>query len=384
MKRIRLLALISIMGVAASVRAADWPLFRGNPFQDGTSEEKLPAKLEQLWTAKTGDSIDGAPAIVDGVVYVASESQFLYALNLADGQTRWKYKAKAPIKTSPAVRKGRVYIGDLDGNFVCLDAAEGKELWTFQTQSEISSGASFLEDKVLFGSADENLYCVFTKGQKIWVPSVLMVLRLDIPPGTQAWVFKVPGGPVMATPAVNKNLTFVSGCDSKLHAVDVRNGQQAFEIEIGGQTGATPALRDGMIYVGTMSNQVLAIDIAKKDVKWVFESPRGQPFFASAALTDKLVIAGSRDKRIYALNRTTGKPVWSFVTEGRIEGSPVIVGSRVYAGSMDEHLYVIDLNKGTEIQRIKLDSPVTGSIAVAGGRLLVGVQSGTIYCFGAK
>jgi outer membrane protein assembly factor BamB len=72
------------------------------------------------------------------------------------------------------------------------------------------------------------------------------------------------------------------------------------------------------------------------------------------------------------------------VTEGRIEGSPVVVGERVYAGSMDGNLYVIDVDTGTEIQRLKLDSAVTGSIAVADGRLLVGTQNGTLYCLGKK
>ncbi len=365
MKPIRFVAVLVSFGFVALLAAGDWPVFRGNGAQDGVSDDKLPDKLHQIWAVKTGDSIEGAPAIVDGVVFIGSQDQHLYALDLDDGKERWRYKFPAPIKTSPAVRKGRVYVGDLDGKFVCLDAAKGKELWKFQVESEISSGANFAGEKILFGSGDENLYCLDANGKK-------------------QWVFKVPGGPVMGTPAVDKNVTFVSGCDSKMHFVDVDTGNELAAIDVGGQTGATPALRDGMLYVGTMSNTVLAIDIAKKDIAWGYESTRGQPFYASAAVTDKLVIAGCRDKRIYALDRAKGTEKWSFATEGRIEGSPVVVGSRVYAGSMDEKLYVIDLNKGTELQSVKLDGPVTGSIAVSGGRLVVGTQNGTVYCFGPK
>src|SRR5262249_18835568 len=161
--------------------------------------------------------------------------------------------------------------------------------------------------------------------------------------GKKAWQFKVPGGPVMATPPVADGRTYVSGCDSKLHFVNVKTGMELATIDLEGQTGATPAIRGDALYVGTMSNQVLAIDIKDKKVTWAFESTRNQPFFASAAVTDKLVVAGGRDKRVYAIDRATGKQVWTFVTEGRIESSPVIVGNRVYVGSMDEHLYVIDL-----------------------------------------
>src|SRR6266849_2159514 len=97
--------------------AADWPVFRGNALQDGTSVEKLPAQLAELWQFKTGDGIEGAPAIADGVVYA----------------------------------------GDLDGTLWCIDAASGKELWKYATESEISSGVSFAGDRVLFGCGDETL-----------------------------------------------------------------------------------------------------------------------------------------------------------------------------------------------------------------------------------
>jgi outer membrane protein assembly factor BamB len=349
--------------------AADWPVFRGDQAQDGVSPDQLPDQLEEIWQFKTGKSdgsisIENAPAIVDGVVYLPGQDQVFYALALADGAEKWRFKSSAPFKTSPAVRKNRIYVGDVDGNFYCLDAANANPVWKFQCDQEITSGPGFAGDKVMFGSADESLYCLDDKGKKLWQ-------------------FQVPGGPVLATPAVEKNLTFVSGCDSKLHVIDTDKGGGIAEIDLDGQTGATPSLRGGFLYVGTMSNQVKAINIAKKEVAWTFDT-RNYPVFASTAVTDELVIAGCRDRHVYALERATGKPKWDFVTGNRIEGSPVVVGSRVYVGSMDKNLYVVDLAKGTEIQRLKLDSGVTGSIAVSGGRLLVGTQNGTLYCFGKK
>jgi outer membrane protein assembly factor BamB len=361
------LSLVTLL-LVGFVAAADWPVFRGDAAQDGVSADRLPDRLEEIWRLRIGkgdDSIENAPAIVDGVVYLPGQDKILYALALADGKEKWRFTSPAPFKTSPAVRNGRVYAGDLDGNFYCLDAASAQPIWKFTCDQEITSGPGFAGDKIMFGSSDESLYCLDDNGKKLWQ-------------------FKVPGGPVLATPAVANNLTFVSGCDMKMHMIDTGTGNGKAEIDLDGQTGATPALKDGFLYVGTMSNQVKAIDIAKKEVAWTFESTRNQPFFASIAVINDLVIAGCRDKRLYALDRATGKPKWTFVTEGRIEGSPVVVGDRVYFGSMDGNLYVVDLAKATEVQRIRLDSGVTGSIGVAGGRLLVGTQSGTLYCFGKK
>ena len=95
---------------------------------------------------------------------------------------------------------------------------------------------------------------------------------------------------------------------------------------------------------------------------------------------DAVVVVGSRDKNLYALDRKTGTDVWNFLTEGRIESSPVVAGKRVYVGSLDKNLYVLDRDKGSLIQKIELDGEVVGSPAVAAGCLVLGTAKGTVYC----
>ena len=74
----RLLLTLPFVCLAVIAAAGDWPVFRGNPAQDGVSRETLPDQLVELWQFKAGkseDSIEGAPAVVGGVVYVASQDQ---------------------------------------------------------------------------------------------------------------------------------------------------------------------------------------------------------------------------------------------------------------------------------------------------------------------
>ena len=75
MFRYVLLAVVS----ASAASAADWPLFRGTSQMLGTATAKLPDQLEERWTFKTGNAIEGAPVIVGGVVFVASIDKHLYA-----------------------------------------------------------------------------------------------------------------------------------------------------------------------------------------------------------------------------------------------------------------------------------------------------------------
>jgi outer membrane protein assembly factor BamB len=346
--------------------AADsWPTFRGNALQTGIASEVLPANLEILWKFTAKDSIESAASIVGDTVYVASMDEHLYALSLTDGKERWRYKANA-FKAAPSVRGNFVYIGDTEGVFHCLEAATGKPRWKYETGGEIVSGANFAPNAVLFGSyADETLYC----------------LSLD---GKLVWKYKT-GGPVNGSPAIVDNRTFVAGCDGILHVLDLTNGKELSELELGGPSGASAALADGQLYVGNMNNQLLAIHWQKPAVQWTFEAgKRGQPFYSSAAVTEKLVIAGSRDKYLYGVARATGKEVWKFQTRGRVESSPVVSGNRVYVGSLDGNLYVLDLDKGTELQRFKLGNGVPASPAIAQQRLVIGNNDGVVYCLGAK
>jgi outer membrane protein assembly factor BamB len=342
---------------------AAWPIFRGNPRQTGVIEAALPDKLEVLWTFSTKDGIEGAAAIADGVVYIGALDENLYALDLADGKEKWRYKA-GPIKAAPAVQGGSVYVGDCDGLFHCVDAAKGEKRWTYETGAEITSGANFAPDAVLFASHDETLYCL-------------------TPAGKLRWKFKTEG-PVFGSLAVADGKTFVAGCDSQLHVLDLAKGEQIASVDLGGQSGATAAVVGDRLYVGTMTNQFEAIDWKNAKVAWTFEPERAQPFYASAAVTDKLVIVGSRDKRVWALDRATGKDVWSFATDRQVDASPIVAGQRVYAPSMDGKLYVLELATGRLVQKIALDSSITASPAVAGGRLVVGTTKGTVYCLGAK
>jgi outer membrane protein assembly factor BamB len=344
--------------------AADWPIFRGSPTQTGVAASALPDNLEILWRFKTGDAIEGTAAIVGGVAYVGSFDEHLYAIDLATGKEKWKYKA-APFKAAVSVREGRVYAGDIDGEFHCLEAATGKKLWSFKTDGEITSGANFAADAILFGSSDEHVYCLTKDGKR-------------------QWKFKIAGGPVNGSPAIIGDRAFVAGCDSALHVIDVSKGKGLNSIELGGPVGATSAILGEQLYVGTMDNHLAAVDWKQGQIVWKYEPKRAQAFFASAAVTDTLVVTGNRDKRVHAVDRKTGKPVWTFDTEGKVDSSPVIAGKRVLVGSVDGHLYVLDLMKGTLLKKIDLGGPISASPAVGAGCVVIGTEKGFVYCLGGK
>lgn len=364
-------AAVLLAAVLATPAHADWPLFRGDPLMSGVGQAKLPDQLAERWAFKTGDAVEGAPAVAGGVVYVGSLDKHVYAVDLASGNTKWKTKL-GPIKGSPGVKGDRVYVGDLDGKFYCLTAADGKVVWTFECGGEITSGCNFHGPNVLIGSHDSTLYCLDAAGKGDGTT-------------TKVWEVKTDG-PVNGSPAVVGDTTFVAGCDNVLHILDARTGQEQGNVDLAGQAAATAAVRGDVAYVGTMASQVVAVDWKKKAKAWAFDSPRSAPFYSSAVAAEGVVVAGGRDQKVYGLDAATGKPLWNFAADGNVDGSPAVVGGRVYVGCLGREgaFYVLDLKTGKKLQELNLDSPVIGSVAVGPDCILVGTDKGTVYCLGAK
>ena len=310
----------------------DWPIFRGDPLMTGVAHTKLPDKLEILWKVDLKKGIESTAAIVKDTVYVGCYDEFLHAYDLKTGQLKWKTKL-GPIKAPPSVYKDRIFVGDEDGMFYCVDAITGMKLWDFETSGEITAGANFVDDNVLFGSHDATLYCLAIKDKSV------------------VWKVKTEG-PVNGSPLVAKGQTFVAGCDSHLHIIEVAKGKTLAKIELSGQAAATAAVFGDQLYVGNMNSELQGLDLKKKDVTWSYAPKRAQPFYSSAAVTEKYVVAGSRDRRVHAVHRIKGNEAWTFEAAGRVDSSPVVVGDRVYFGSTGGTLHVVTLDKGKEVQAL--------------------------------
>lgn len=346
----------------------DWPTFRGSPESTGVREVKLPDELTERWVFRCKDSVEGAPAVVDGVAYIASTDKHLYAVDLATGQEKWKTKLGI-MKASPAVKGGRVYVGDVSGNVHCVDTAKGEVKWKYtpETGGEIVNGCNFHGDNILVAAQGMPVTCLTPKGEKVWA-------------------YEIDGGS-NGSPTVSGDVVFASGCDSHFHAIDAKKGEKLWTVDIGGQAAATSAVGGDVAYVGTVTQQVVAIDLKEKKKLWTFEpADKAQAFYSSAAVTDALVIVGSRDQKVYALDRKTGEEKWSFVTEGMVDPSPVVTGGRVYVGclSATSEFYVLDAATGKKKEEFNLEGEACGSPSIGPDCLLVGTGKGVVYCFGSK
>ncbi len=281
--------------------------------------------------------IEGAPAIVGGVVYVASLDKHLYALDLATGKEKWKVKLGAD--EGVAEREGRPRLRRRPRRQVPLRERRRRE------------GALEVRDR----RRDHG------RRQLPRRQRPLRLARLDplLPrrrTARRCGQSKVDG-PVNAAAAVVGDRTFVAGCDSILHVIDAKTGKELGTIDLGGQAVATAAVVGDRVYVGDDGEP------GRRGRSEDDEEGRGRsrPRSGSSRSTPRppsptgSVVAGSRDKKVYAIDAKTGQRSWNFATDGQVDASPVIVGDRVYVGclSSDGNFYVLDLKTGKKIQELE-------------------------------
>jgi PQQ-dependent dehydrogenase (methanol/ethanol family) len=100
-------------------------------------------KLRPAWIFQTEvkESLETTPIVVDGVMYVTTSFNHVYAIDAKTGEEFWHYKHKmGPVTTyccgpnnrGVAIYKDKVYMGTLDSKLVALDAKTGSLLWETQ------------------------------------------------------------------------------------------------------------------------------------------------------------------------------------------------------------------------------------------------------------
>jgi len=87
------------------------------------------------------ESMETSPIVVDGVMYLTTSYNHVYAVDATTGQEYWHYKHKmGPVTTyccgpnnrGVAIENGKLFMGTLDAKLVALDARNGNVLWSTQ------------------------------------------------------------------------------------------------------------------------------------------------------------------------------------------------------------------------------------------------------------
>jgi outer membrane protein assembly factor BamB len=353
---------------------ADWSEFHFGPDHEGLNpyENMLNPhtvrNMDLKWSHSTIYWGWGSPAVVGGVVYIATVPK-LYALNANSGALRWSFKPPryTLLASDPGVANGIVYIGTDNEGLFALDAETGVTLWgnaCGRGFCRVFSSPAVANGMVYFDDAEDD------SGDGVYA--------LDAKTGKLLWFS--PTNSSFSSPAVANGVVYVGADDDKIYALDALTGAQLWSYKTGWVVRSSPAVANGVVYVGSYDHNVYALNATTGALLWSFAT--GDQVDSSPAVVGGVVYIGSDDHNIYALDAGTGAKLWRYTTSDAVYSSPAMANGVVYAGSRDGNVYALDTSTGARLWSYTTGNAVWASPAVVNGVAYVGSYDTNVYAFG--
>ncbi len=151
------------------------------------------SQLVPRWIFQTGivASFETTPVVYNGVMYITTAYNHLFALNARTGRQIWRYDHKlggkeifccGPVNRGVGLGYGTVYMATLDAQLVALDAGTGKVKWTKQV-ADPTLGYSLTIAPLVY----KNIVIVGTSGAEYGVRGFLQAF--DARTGAPMWRF---------------------------------------------------------------------------------------------------------------------------------------------------------------------------------------------------
>ncbi len=222
---------------------------------------------------------------------------------------------------------------------------------------------------------------VAVQGQSSWPmfrggQSLLGTAAGTLPDSLQlVWKFKT-GAEIKSSPAIDDGLVFIGSADANVYAIGLENGRQVWAYPTGDAVEATPCVVDGCVFVGSSDNFLYALDAKTGSLKWKYEtdgqilgaanwtrSPDGQSAW---------ILVGSYDNKLHCVDSANGKVMWTYETDSYINGSPAVGEGIVAFGGCDAMIHIVSLTDGSRQAQIDTGSFIAASAAIFEGRVYVG------------
>ena len=404
------LLLMTAAAATATVRAQDWPRFRGPTGQGVTSEKDLPltwSPTEHVaWKVPVPGEGWSSPIVFGDRVYLTTatdggQSARVVAIDAATGKQLWdtevfrqettRKEGRNSYATPTPVTDGkRVWAVFGSGGIACVDAADGKLVWTnrehrYYSRHGLGASPVRFEDLLILPfdpSAEATGQEERVGWQKPWDKSY--VLAVDANTGKERWrasrrlsrighvtpiIVDVRGRPQLISPA-----------GDVVQGFDPRTGELIWQGASQGE-GVTPSpvVGAGLVFTssGFEAETVRAFPLGQQgQVKPAWEVKRAVPMLPSFVYADPHLFWVKENGIGVCVEGGTGKVIWQErMGEGKItfSASPVLAGNRIYWLSDEGETVVTEPGPALKVlARNKLDDgAVQASMGVSNGRLFI-------------
>lgn len=379
----KILPSLVLFAAVFTVRAADWPRFRG-PDQNGVSQETgLNAKALEggakiAWRTSVGTGF-ASITVANGRVYTMGNTDakdIVMCLDAKTGAEIWRYSYAEELKpnlyeggpnATPTIEGDQIYTLSKTGRALCLNAAKGVVVWEKDLAKDLGakkpewgfSGSVLIEgDLAIYNVGQAGTALNKKTGEVVWKSgpgvagysqaiavnfakarlAVFMAaadaVALDPKTGVVAWTYpwKTSYDVNAADPIIEGNKVFVSsGYNHGASVFEVVDNQPKaiWENKSLRNQFSSSVLWKGFLY-GVDDNQLRCVDFATGEVKWSDKaSGKGTLILADGKLLvlsekGELIIAEASTEAFKPLSRAQ-------ILGGKCWTSPALAHGKLYA-----------------------------------------------------
>ena len=290
-------------------------------------------------------AIGGGLAVTGDTLVVASGYGFVAALDAATGEQKWRRELGAPMTGSPTIDDGRIFVTSNNNEVFSLNLADGETLWSDQAIAESarvlgSSSVAAVEDFVIapFSSGEVIAYLA-SNGRRLWTDALTQAGRFT--PISEI-------NDIGSRPVLGAGLVYASSQSGTTVAIDGRSGARVWTQPVG--STRAPALVGRFLFVLGTEGELACLDAATGEAYWVtplrqFQDEKNKKkrisYSAPIAASGRVIVISSRGE-LLAFNPQDGKQSGSLKLGDTVYIEPIAAQGKLFVLTDDAKLIAID------------------------------------------
>ncbi len=290
-------------------------------------------------------------------------------------KTVWSTALNVPVYEPPQARGEKLFLTSLQPagpNLFAIDGKTGKVIWSFATQGAIGIPPTVGKTQVFVASDLGNTH---------------FLRAIDAKNGFLIWQYTRSQPPeCMCSQAsiLSGGMLFAQSDGHSLYAFAPSGAAPSKRLWAFAGDGApltSPVVADGLVVFGSGDHDVYALDAKTGAVKWT--GTTGYVFTADPAIGDGTVVIGDQGGNIDGLDLQTGRALWSSAA-GNIDVAAVIRGTSAYLVSEDHNVYALDVKTGNQVWQYGMDDYAAFSPVLANNLVVVANRAGQLVAIEQK
>lgn len=283
----------------------------------------------------------GGVSFDEGRVYATNGLGDVVALDAATGAVQWRVRPGGPLRGAPTLANGQVYVQSNDNQLFALNMTDGSRAWNAAASPESQglfgrAAPAAARGTIIagFSSGELNAYR-YENGLPLWSDALS---RTSISTSVSALA------DIAAEPVIDNDRVYAIGQGGRAVAVDLLTGRRVWEQNIAGTS--TPWIVGEWMFVVTDDARLIAIARDTGRVRWVSQLPafrnvrrsRGPIDWVGPVLAGGRLIVVSSEGQIASVNPADGAIGATIEGSGAYTLAPVVANGTLYLLDDDGNL----------------------------------------------